>query len=318
MILSFKDKLADFYKSNKKWINFSISLVWLSFLALILVYSWRSKDQLIPYLQSAQLGNLLMVMVYYLLALFLAVAGWAVIMGSFEKNISIWTHIRIYLVTLAARRIPGTIWYIGGRMLLYKKIGVSQVKTASASSVELIVSVIADCLIGALLLPFGLNLHQVYYLPLAIASLVGIFLIIPKNLAKFMNHINRPLPQKIKLWQPIMWVLMRCGLVIFGGLMIAQMLGVFYHLDENLILVVIGARAISGAASLLTYFLPSSFGVSDISLIALMTTIVPVSLATLLAVSIRILTTFFEVVFGGIFYIILRNSPDLQGGEKSV
>lgn len=292
--------------------NIFITLIWLLVLAVILWAGWRSRDQLLPYLKNADFSQLWGVIGAYLLALVLAIASWAVIIHAFNPTISWWTHVRIYLVTIVAKRLPGTVWYIGGRMMLYKQLGVSQVTTASASGIELIVSFVADCLLAGFLLPFGLGLSLYWLIPLGGASLLGLLILRPATLARIMRWLKRPLVQQIEPWRVGLWLLIRIALILAGGLMIFQIVRVFYPMKINMLLLVLGARAVSGAAGMLTYFLPSSFGASDITLLTLLSTAIPVSLATVVALSVRLITSSFEVFFGVIFYFILRKSPDLN------
>jgi len=83
---------------------------------------------------------------------------------------------------------------------------------------------------------------------------------------------------------------------------------IFTPIGFDLLLFVLGARALSGAAGMLTYLLPSSMGASDITLLAMLSSIVPTPLATVIALLVRIYTTLFELIIGFIFFIILNKS----------
>ena len=307
-----KESIAEYYSHHKRSIIFFIYLVWACILGAILWAGWRSRDQLLPYISSANWARLPLVVVFYFLALILATANWAAIMHSFNRTLSWWTHVKIYLVTLVTRRLPGSVWYIGGRMMLYKKLGVSQIQTASASGVELIVSFAADCFLGGILLPLGFKLPLYWLIPLALVSLTSLIILNPSVLALAMQKFNRPLAHPIEGWRVAVWFLIRIALILAGGSMIFQTVRIFYPINSSLLLMVLGARALSGAAGMLTMFLPSSFGASDITLLSLLSTTIPTSLSTVITILVRMYTTLFEVVFGLIFYIILKNSPEFM------
>jgi len=146
-----------------------------------------------------------------LIALFLAVLNWAVIMHAFESSISFWMHTKIYLVSMVSRRLPGTIWYVGGRMVLYKQLSVSSVKTASASGIEFIISFVADALLAAFFIPLGLNLSKFWLIPLLLIVVVGLLVLRPKTIDKIMGKLKHPLTQSVRMSQVIGWFISSNG-----------------------------------------------------------------------------------------------------------
>lgn len=301
-----------YLSKNKRIITISFYILIAGILTVLLLKSWRSRDQLLPYLRQAELKQIPLVLSFYLMALVLAVSSWSEIMHSFDQTLSWWMHARIYLVTLIARRLPGTVWYIGGRMLLYKKLKVSQISTASASGVELIVSFVADGIVTAIFLPLGLGISIYWVILLIVILMCGLIILHPKSLAYIMMKLKRPLSRPLETWRVIIWLLLRIGLIISGGVMIFYTIRIFYPINNNLLFFVVGARALSGIAGLLTYFLPSSLGASDLTLLAMLSTIIPTSLSTVIALLVRIYTSLFELIFGLLFFIILKHSKEFN------
>jgi len=302
------EKIKAFYAQHGKLIKVLLYLVWGILFAYLGYIVWKSRDQLLPYLASADYSQFIIVTIVYLIALFLAVLNWAVIMRAFEKKISFWMHAKIYLVSMVSRRLPGTIWYVGGRMVLYKQLGVHSVKTASASGIEFVVSFVADCLLAAIFIPLGLNLSKTWLIPLGLVVLLGLFVLQPKILSKIMIKLKHPLAQPVSMGQVIGWLLLRMALVLSGGVMIFFTIRIFTPISFGSLSFVLGARALSGAAGMLTILLPSSMGASDITLLAMLSTILPASLATVIALLVRIYTTLFELLFGLVFFILLNKS----------
>lgn len=302
------EKVKAFYSRHGKLIKVLLYLVWGVLFAYLGYIVWKSRDRLLPYLASADYSQFIFVAVFYLIALFLAVLNWSVIMHTFEKGISFWMHAKIYLVSMVSRRLPGTVWYVGGRMVLYKQLGVHSVKTASASGVEYVVSFVADCFLAAIFIPLGLNLSKTWLIPLGIVSLLGLVILHPKILSKIMIKLKHPLAQPISIGQIFGWLLLRMLLVLTGGIMIFFTIRIFMPLDFDSLFFVLGTRALSGAAGMLTFLLPSSMGASDITLLAMLSTILPASLATVIALMVRIYTTLFELLFGLVFFILLNKS----------
>ncbi len=305
---SFSEKIKAFYASHGKLLKAVLYLIWAVLFAFLAYTVWKSRDQLLPYLAKADYSQYIIVVAIYLLALFLAVLNWAVIMHAFESSISLWMHAKIYLVSMVSRRLPGTIWYVGGRMVLYKKLGVPSLKTASASGIEFIISFVADALLAAFFIPLGLNLTKIWLIPLMLVVVLGLLVLRPKTIDKIMTKLKHPLAQPVRMSQVISWLFLRMALVLTGGVMIFFTIRIFTPLGIDVLLFVLGARALSGAAGMLTFLLPSSMGASDLTLLAMLSAVIPTSLATVIALLVRIYTTLFELLFGLVFFILLNKS----------
>lgn len=316
---SLAEKVKAFYARHGKLLKVVLYLIWAVLFAFLAYTVWKSRDQLLPYLAKADYSQFVIVVGVYLIALFLAVLNWAVIMHAFESSISFWMHAKIYLVSMVSRRLPGTIWYVGGRMVFYKRLGVPSVKTASASGIEFIISFVADALLAAIFIPLGLNLSKIWLIPLSLVVVAGLLVLRPKTVQKIMTKLNHPLAQPVSMSQVISWLLLRMALVLAGGLMIFFTIRIFTPLEFDSLLFVLGARALSGAAGMLTFLLPSSMGASDLTLLAMLSTIIPTSLATVIALLVRIYTTLFELIFGLIFFILLNKSlPVVETSDTGV
>ena len=302
------EKIKAFYASHSKLLNILLYLIWAVLFAILAYTVWKSRDQLLPYLAKADYSQFIPVLILYLSALLLAVLNWVVVMHAFESGISVWMHAKIYLVSMVSRRLPGTIWYVGGRMVLYKQLGVPSIKTASASGIEFIISFVADALLAAIFIPLSLNLSKIWLIPLGLVVVLGLLVLRPKTLEKIMVKLKYPLAQPVRMRQVIGWLLLRMALVLTGGLMIFFTIRIFTPLGFDSLLFVLGTRALSGAAGMLTFLLPSSMGASDLTLLAMLSSIIPASLATVIALLVRIYTTLFELLFGLVFFILLNKS----------
>lgn len=307
-----RDNLSSFYASHQKPIKVGFALFWLCLIGYVIYLGWQSRSELVYLVNNADWSQFSLILPIYLTTLVLASTIWTSVMQTMDDSLAWWTHICIYFVTLMTRRIPGTVWYIGGRVVLYKRLGVSGVKTATGSGIELIISFVANCVLAMLFLPFGLGLSNYWYIPFGFVSLLGLLVLEPSILAKIMVRLNRPLSRPIARWQIAIWLFLRMALVLAGGLMIFQTVRVFLPLTNEFIFLVLGARAISGAASMLSFFLPSSMGIYDLTMFAFLATVMPPSLATVVTVLVKLYTTLFEILFGLIFYIIIRRIPEFS------
>ena len=98
------------------------------------------------------------------------------------------------------------------------------------------------------------------------------------------------------------------GMWFFTGLAVAQMVSAFQPLQPKEVLVILGAWPISGVAGLLTFFLPSSFGLTEITLATFLSGITPLPLAGFLVIFLRLATTFIELLISLGFYPAIRRT----------
>ena len=60
----------------------------------------------------------------FMIDLLLVASTWAAIMESLGASLPYSTHLRYYCLANVGKRLPGTIWYVAGRGLLYARDGV--------------------------------------------------------------------------------------------------------------------------------------------------------------------------------------------------
>jgi len=93
--------------------------------------------------------------------------------------------------------------------------------------------------------------------------------------------------------------------------MLVQIINVFQAVQSREIVLIIGAWALSGAAGILTLFLPSSFGMTEVALTILLSQIMPLSLAGTVSIITRLLSVLFELIVAMIFFPIIRRSLNI-------
>lgn len=285
-------------------------LVWLGYLAFVVWIGWDDRNTIIRYLVQADYLRLLSAIGSYVASLGAVLIGWAAIMRAFVEPLSWWTHVQIYCITLAARRLPGTLWYIGGRLVLYNRLGIPWALVSLASGIELVVSVVAGGLVGLVLLPFGLALSAQAVALLAGGVLAGSLILHPSGLRVLVRLSGNPSVDTIRIRYICIWLLAYSAAWVMGGVMLGQIIGAFQSLGSGEMCLVIGAWALAGAAGLLTCFLPSSFGVTELTLVALLSQVMPVSLVVMIVILTRILTILFEVIISAVF-ALLKSSVDV-------
>ena len=293
---------------NRKWITWGILFAfWVFGLGLVGWLMWESRNEIIELFRHGDYSKLLGAFLFYLGALVAVIVGWVEIMQGFAPKINWWKHVQIYCATLAARRLPGTLWYVGGRVVLYKKLGVSGTAMSIASSIELVISVVTGGLIGLILIPLRYELPIHILILLWGIVIIGFVLVQPKILKSISKRIN-DIGINIQIKNLVIWLVSYTFMWVMGGWMLVQIINVFQVVHSGDLVLIIGAWALSGAAGILTLFLPSSFGMTEVALTILLSQILPLPLAGTVSIITRLLSIFFEFLVAIIFFPIVRRS----------
>jgi hypothetical protein len=217
-------------------------------------------------------------------------------MNALKVPIKFWQNSQVYCLTLAARRLPGTVWYIGGRLLVYQRLNVSKAIVAFASGIEFIILLVTGSIVGLIsLLSAKSSLPTVVLAASLLMILIGILLFHPATWKALSRIIGKDAILSVSFYDVFGWVIAYCAMWIFSGLMVVQLVRIFQPVYGSEQLYIIGSWALSGIAGMLTFFFPSSFGVAEISLTALLSQIMPFPLAGVIAILSRLITILLEV-----------------------
>jgi hypothetical protein len=95
------------------------------------------------------------------------------------------------------------------------------------------------------------------------------------------------------------------GWAIGGGVLVS-IVSMFQVVPSGQHPWIIGSWTVAGTASMLVTFLPTNLGITEVSLTALLSQMLPAGLAALVAVSARVLTTVLDLLVGGLALITQR------------
>lgn len=298
-----KQKLAGFLA--KKWVTRLISAFMLLFTAGMLVFLiFRQKDVLLSYTWDLNWLPLMVALVIHLPVLLLGAYVWAQMIDSLGPRLSFAHHFRAFCLNMMARRIPGTFWYVAYRAQAYQQHGFSVKQTSVASGVELAVSIISG---GMTALVFGLligsTINAWLFLFIFIA---GIVFLNPLSL-KWIFHKLSMQQIEIPAGRLLHWILLYVLLWILGGLILMLIAMVFYPMPLRLTPHVVAYWALVGTVTQLLVFLPSNFGVSEVSLSLLLSQHMPSSIAVIIAVAARVVFIAFELFWSSLTLIFVKD-----------
>ena len=245
----------------------------------------------------------------YLLDLLVAGWVWAGIMNRLGARLPFGRHLRYFCLSLLARRIPGTIWYIASRAALYRQDGVSAKDSSVASGIEAGVATLA-AIMGSLL--FGLPILTQFAFSawgLAIALLISLVLVDPRMVAWILKRLGSDAEQ-FKYRDLFKWLTGYLLAWIIGGFMLWLTANGITEVEPQYIPLFIGSWSLISLVASMFFFSPSNMGVTEVGLTLMLALAVPTSIAALIAIVARLLFTTFEIgVTGGLILLGVGRKP---------
>ena len=285
-----------------------LRLVWVGLGSLVLVFMalliWRSRETLLEVLRTARYEYFAWTFVAYAVSIGAVALGWHLVMHHLGQQSDWILNFKIYIYTLAARRVPGTLWYIAGRAVLYKRLGIPGRFSALASAVEVLLSIVSGLMVGAPALFLQTKSSPAHITIFVLVELVGLCLLYPRVLhwllARFGHHIE---PGQLTVPKVLSWLGAYAAMWVSGGLMACTVVAALYPLDLSQIPWAISLWTLTGAISFAAFLLPHNLGISEITLSILLSRLVPLPIAMATAILIRVLTTIFDIMWSSLFLL---------------
>ncbi|HRQ38301.1 MAG TPA: hypothetical protein PLD25_10340 [Chloroflexota bacterium] len=203
--------------------------------------------------------------------------------------------VKIYLQANLSRRIPGMVWYIASRAVLYQEAGVSKTQISLLSGLELAFFMISGFVTTLLTLPFWSGLDEVLSPSAQLWTslfmlLLGGILVHPRILQKLWQKINRSMPEQELQWgDTAVWLTLYILTWIVGGLVLFSVINFFQPLAITHLITIIGMWSLSGTISLAGFFTISFVGLREVTLIVLLTQLLPMPVTLIVAITVRLM-----------------------------
>jgi hypothetical protein len=283
-----------------------LHLAWSGLAGVVLVILglvvWRSKENLLVVLRTARCEYFVLTFVAYTVSIGTVALGWHLVMRHLGGQERLLLNLKAYVYTLAARRLPGALWYVAGRVVLYRRLGVPGRVSVLACGIEVVLSVVSGLMVGAPALLFQMGTSLASTVIFVLVELIGLCLLYPKNLrwllARFGHHVE---PGCLTVPRVTSWLGAYTAMWISGGLMTYTVVSALYPLSLSQVPWTISLWALTGAVSFITFLLPNNLGASEIALSVLLSRIVPLYVAIATAVLLRVLTTIVDIMWSFLF-----------------
>lgn len=263
----------------------------------LVTYAWRFEW---VYLALSGIG--------YVAVLGLAIGAWIVIMSGLRTHLSWKEHGRFFLYSWMARRLPTPAPFIVSRVLLYEQAGVARRLCLVGMAWEQLLLFASGGLLVTLLFPLTPVLAERVPLPpillLAIFSLV--LAVRPQALIWGLNRILRRqqhelFSEQLSLAGTLTALALHALLWLIGGVIFFLMVRSIYEVKWEFLPIFIQIWVASGLIGYISFFVPVAPGVRDISMVVLLTPVVPLSAALIIALLARLWITINELFWTLVF-----------------
>ncbi len=288
-----------------------LGLVLLS-LTAVLVRDW---DQVVGWLHYITMGLLLKAFAVYTLALALAALTWYLIMYRLSGTADMKTHLRVYCVTNLARRLPGVLWHVVGRAVLYEQVGLSKKVTLLASGVEQVLVLLSGALVYLVSLAATHGSSTLVNITWSVvAVLVGGVMVHPRLISAVLHRWGQKEAFSVRYRDLAMWLVLYIVIWIIGGYIVIILVDSNQPLSLVEQVEIIGAWSLSGGITSLATFLPGGLGLREVSLVVLLAPSIGWPFAAFVAIVLRLLLTFFEIIWGAIAWRMGRSATVTKKG----
>jgi glycosyltransferase 2 family protein len=224
--------------------------------------------------------------------------------------------------SLIARYVPTSALLVVGRVVLAERAGITKRVCLASIVYELGLGICAAVIGGAyffITLPSLQDTQARYAILLVIPiALVGLHPRIFKPVADWgLGKLGRePLPSAL----PYRWVLTLVPAYLAGWLVVGAGLYTFalalQPLPADKLPYIAAAYPVAFCASVLTFIVPSGLGTRDATLATAIHAVLPLTVATAIAVAFRIFQTAVELMFVGMLVLLARRSRSLSSAAE--
>lgn len=247
-------------------------------------------------------------------SLFILSDAWLLILKCLEITLPFNKHYSIYFYPKLTTYAPGGIWFILGRIHLAEKSGVPKIKTVISLGLELIF-IIGSGNIFFLVSHFYNGLSTVFiYFSFAILFLTILFLY-PRFFNKVLNLVlkigkEEPLGREIKFQQILSVFLLHILYWALGGISFYVLVRSIFviPLTLKMITFLLGTFSIAWIVGILVPFVAGGLGVTEVIMLGLLSTIFPLSIASLVPILNRMVSILSEVTSVALVWLYNRFS----------
>jgi len=295
-------------------VSLMVAVVSLGFLSVAL---YTQRDTLLNHLREANGWLVLLTLIIYPIGLLPVAVVWHELMVGLGGCADLRTNLRNYALSAIPKRIPGAVWHVASRVVLYDANGTSPVLTVSATVLETLLLILTGLALFAVPALAG-SIRGVSGLGQAIAGFAFPALIVlavawrplAQRVLRLLSSDSETMSWSSLGWRQMVGVYLTCVVAwIGGGLLLFLMSRAFTDIPISELPVFVGIWGGAGAVSLIAGFLVQGMGLREITLAVLLSGYMPLSVAVAVALLFRILLSVGEFVWA---IVLARLSADRE------
>lgn len=307
--------------------------VWRAFYVIVIVISlifiayavYKNWNELQAQKWQINYKYIILAIALFPLGFLPTVTAWHKLLEALGVKLKFRQNLYIYAVSSLPRHIPGLVWYVSSRTLMYQEEGIAASLVLAATALEVILLAITGFLSSTLLLVQGLTVLERftalrYILPVAL--LLGLVLIFSTP------GFNKLLPRLLKRWNLEQYPRIQRGSLLVsmlwmfaawfgGGLLLFLLVRGFTSLEWSAYPVMVGAWGMASGIGLTIGIGISGMGLREISLGALLSLVIPPLIAVVAAVAFRLVVTLGEFVWVFVFVLVTKTVPRKHVGRSN-
>lgn len=282
-------------------------LLSLAVVVMVIITNWKTITTYEWQIRPVWIGYGL---IFLAIDLFLGALAWHLLVIRFTDHKSLRYNVKFWSYANLARRIPGTIWYISSRAVLYERRGIRKTTTIVLSGLEMALILVSGIVMFIIILPFWAlpdhimdGLMDLWFLFILLPPCL--LLVHPRVLDRLWRKIS---PQtnipELRWSDTIGWLFLYLVIWGVGSLTLFSAVNLVYPLPIQQLSSIIGMWALASTISLAGALTFTSFGVREISLTLLLAQLIPAPIALIVAITVRIFWLAGEWV-GGVLSLLL-------------
>jgi hypothetical protein len=279
----------------------ALVLVVIGLIMWLAVSNW---NELVTFPWRLHLGYLLLTMVLHSTGLGVTFVIWHLMIKRLSGFGDWRVNLRYYYVSVLAKRVPTSVPFISGRLVMYRQVGVPASIVLNCIALETLLVGVGGVITLVMLWPFANRLPwqilAVFAAPTAF--LVGLLLMWPSVFFELTNqvlrHLNRPTLERFPVGQDI---------ILWAALYVIPWLttGTSFYFAPQAFSTVTGPdllqsiiiSTVSMLISLGSLLLPAGFGLKEVTSAILLSPWIPLTAASVIVIVYRITHTVDEIIF---------------------
>ena len=278
-------------------------------LGLLLAGLVRGWHELIRYTWQFDWAPLAIGSLVYAGALMCSMGGWMMLMRSLRVEATWRQNAKFYLYSWMARRLPTPAPYLTSRVLLYEEIGVPKRLISVGLIWENVLLIASSALLILLMLLVTpiVGDHIPKYGVLGAVAISMLFVVHPALLSAIVNWALRrigkaPVEVGLRSSATALTLAIYAASWSAGGLILFFLIRTLYPIEWAMLPFIVQCWTLSGLISYIAFFAPVSFGVREVTLSYLLSLAIPLSVAIVIVVLVRVWNMVNELFWAFVVY----------------